>query len=537
MTAFDRPIRRRDFLKAVSLGASASALAACVPATSIPSVPAASGSPVTGGSLAPGSPAVTKTVRFAMTGKVTSADTADPHFATTTHDGRLSSASYEQLARFDESLQATPQLAESWEPNADASEWTFKLRSGVKFHDGEAFTAKDVVYSYRRILDPALKSPGAGNLAALDPDGIEAVNDLTVRFKLKDANVDFPLSTVFRQAYIIRDGATSDDLKATANGTGPFVLDTFTPGETPTVFVKNPDYWEAGMPKVDAIELTAIPEGPSRVAALQRDQVDIIEEPPATDYDSLKGGADTTIVTQVKGNMELIAMAIDTPPFDNPKLRQAMKHVIDRQKMLDLLVGGYGTLVNDIPISETLQYAIQGPPRQHDVAKAKQLLSEAGYPNGLTVKLSVSDVQARFVEFATVYQQLAAEAGVTVELDVRPADTYWDVVWLKEPMYVSAYIARPVDGMLALLYLSKADWNETHWRDPDWDALLAKARATLDLNERTRLYEQAQQQLIDDGGHLVPYMTNTIDAIRKNVTGWTPSGTPFHDFRSIDITS
>jgi peptide/nickel transport system substrate-binding protein len=535
MTAFDRRIKRRDFLKAASLGTTATALAACVPTTT-PGSPAAPASQAPGASPSAGSPAVTKTVRFAMTGKVTSADTADPHFATTTHDGRLASAVYEQLARFDESLQAIPQLAESWEPNADASEWTFKLRSGVMFHDGDPFTAKDVVFSYQRILDPALKSPGAGNLAAVDADGIEAVDDLTVRFKLKSANVDFPLSTVFRQAFIVRDGSSGDDLKAEANGTGPFVLDSFTPGETPTVFVKNPDYWEEGKPIVDAIELTAIPEGPSRVAALQRDQVDIIEEPPATDYEGLKNGADTTIVTQLKGNMELIAMTVDTPPFDNLKLRQAMKYVIDRQRMVDLLVGGYGTLVNDIPISSELQYAVEAPPRPHDVAMAKQLLSEAGYPNGLTVKLAVSDVQARFVEFATVYQQLAAEAGLTIELDVRPADTYWDVVWLKEPMYVSAYIARPTDGMLALLYLSDAEWNETHWRDPEWDALLAKARATLEVNERTRLYQQAQQQLIDEGGHLVPYMTNTIDATRKTITGWTPSGTPFHDFRNIDIT-
>lgn len=535
MTTLNQRIPRRAFLKVASFGATAGALAACVPAVSSPSA-APPGSPSTGGSPAPSTPTAAKTVRFAMTGKVTSADTADPHFNTTTHDGRLNSAVYEQLAKFDESLQAVPQLAESWEPNADATEWTFKLRSGVTFHDGDPLTSKDVVYSYQRILDPALKSPGAGNLAALDPDGIEAVGDTTVRFKLKAGNVDFPLSTVFRQAYIIRDGSSGDDLKATANGTGPFVLDTFTPGETPTVFVKNPDYWQPGLPKVDGIELTAIPEGPSRVAALQRDQVDIIEEPPATDYDTLKNGADTTIVTQVKGNMELIAMAIDTPPFDNPKLRLAMKYAVDRQKLLDLLVSGYGTQVNDIPIASTLQYAVQGAPRVHDAAMAKQLLSEAGYPDGLTVKLAVSDVQARFVEFATVYQQLAAEAGITIELDVRPADTYWDVVWLKEPMYVSAYIARPTDGMLALLYLSDADWNETHWRDPEWDALLAKARATLDLNERTGLYQQAQQQLIDEGGHLVPYMTNTIDATRKSITGWTPSGTPFHDFANMDFT-
>ncbi len=356
MSAIDRQIRRRDFLKAASYGATALALTACVPATS-PSAAPPSGSPATGGTPAPSTPAAAKTVRFAMTGKVTSADTADPHFNTTTHDGRLNSACYEQLAQFDESLQAVPQLAESWESNAAATEWTFKMRSGVTFHDGDALTARDVVYSYKRILDPAVASPGAGNLAAVDPDGITAVDDMTVRFRLTSANVDFPLSTVFRQAYIIRDGSSGDDLKTTANGTGPFMLDTFTPGETPTVFLKNPAYWAAGLPKVDTIELTAIPEGPSRVAALKRGQVDIIEEPPSTDYDSLGSGAETTIVTQVKGNMELIAMTIDTPPFDNPKLRQAMKYVAldlrhDRRirPVLERLVVGRGRFLDDVDL-------------------------------------------------------------------------------------------------------------------------------------------------------------------------------------------
>ncbi len=540
MNTLNSRISRRKFLKVVSVGAAAggiSHLVGCTPAPQATTVPPTAALPTAApqATAAPTVAKVLKTVRFAMSGKVTSADTADPAFNNTSHDGRLISAVYEQLAQFDESLKAVPVLAESWEPDETGSEWTFKLRQGVTFHNGEKFTAKDVVYSYRRLLDPAVASPGAGNLSSVDPDGIEAVDDSTVRFKLTQPNVDFPLSTIFRQAYIVLDGASGDDLKGTVNGTGPFKLKEFTPGETPTVFVKNENYWQAGVPKADVLELTSISEAPSRVAALQAGQVDVIEDPPFTDLEALKSGADTAIVFQAKGNMELIAMQTDKPPFDDNRVRLAMKYAMDRQGMLDLVAQGFGTLVNDIPISSMLEYGVPGV-RERDVEMAKQLLSEAGYSNGLTVKLFVSDVQARFVEFATVYQQMAAEAGITVELDIKPADTYWDVVWLKEPMYVSAYIARPTDGMLALLYLSSADWNETNWRRTEWDDLFAKARATLDSDQRKALYRQAQQIIIDEGGHLVPYMVSTINATRKNVAGWLPSGTPYHDFRALDLT-
>ena len=527
-------LTRREFLKAAGLTAAGATLAACT----TPTTPTAAPTGVQAQPTTPPTVAkVLNTVRFAMSGKATSADTADPAFNNTSHDGRLISAVYEQLAQFDESLKAVPVLAESWEPNEKGDVWTFKLRQGVTWHDGNKFTAKDVVYSYRRLLDPAVASPGAGNLSYLDPDGIEAVDDNTVRFKLKQANVDMPLSTVFRQAYIVPDGASGDDLKASANGTGPYQLTEFRPGETPTVFAKNENYWQSGIPKVDVFELTSIPEAPSRIAALQAGQVDIVEDPPFTELENLMEGADTTTVIQEKGNMELIAMQTDQPPFDDVRVRQAMKYAMDRQKMLDLVAGGHGILVNDIPISSVLEYGLPDPPREHNVEKAKQLLSEAGYADGLTVKLFVSDVQARFVEFATVYKELVAEAGINVELDLRPADTYWDVVWLKEPMYVSAYIARPADGMLALLYLSTADWNETNWRQTEWDAILTEARATLDHQKRTELYHRAQRNIVEEGGHLVPYMVNTIDAKRKNVTGWKPSGTPFHNFRNIDLTA
>ncbi len=519
----ERGLTRRDLLKTAGAAAAGAALAAYVPGVTrqpTPTVKAARAQ---------------RMVRFAMSGKVSSKDTADPAFNTSQHDGRLISAVYEQLARYDESLKARPGLAESWQPNDKGDVWTFKLRRGVAFHDGSRLTAKDVVYSFRRLMNKATASPGAGNLSFMDPDGVTAADDRTVRFKLKQPNVDLPLTLIFRQAYIVKDGATSADLKTKANGTGPFRVKQFKAGESPTTFVRNEKYWQQGSPKIDVLELSSISEAASRVAALQRRQVDVIEDVPIPDVEKLKTGSGTTLAIQQKGNMELIAMQIDVPPFNNDKVRLAMKYAMDRQKMLRLVAGGHGTLVNDIPIASSLEYGLPGPPRSQDIAKAKQLLTEAGFPGGLTVKLAVSDVQARFMEFATVFKEMAAEAGIRLELDVRPADTYWDVVWLKAPMFVSAYIARPTDAMLALLYLSKAEWNETHWRKSEWDGLLAQARATLNYGERKTLYQRVIKMIVDEGGHLVPYMVNTIDATRTSITGWKPSGTPYHDFSTLDL--
>lgn len=519
MRSTDQGMDRRDFLAKTAVAglAASGALAGARPALAR--------------TLAPSK---LKTVRYAMSGGLTPADIADPAFSNTQHDGRLMTAVYEQLTRYDESLRARPWLAESWAANAKGDVWTFTLRPGVRFHDGSRLTARDVVYSFRRLLDPKLKAPSASLLTFIDRDGIKALDDRRVRFRLKQPIADFPLALITKSSYIIKEGSTSEDLKLQANGTGPFVLKQFQPGEDPTIFVKNKRYWVPGLPRADVFRLVSIPEPAARIAALKRGQVDIIENPPGSEVPGLQGGS-TKVVFQVKGDMELVAMQIDQKPFDDNRVRLAMKYALDRQRMVRLVAQGRGTIVNDIPIASFLQYALPGPARPHDVEKAKTLLRQAGYGDGLEVTLSVSDVQARFIEWATAYKAMAAQAGIDVKLNVTPADTYWDNVWLKDPLFVSAWIARPTDSMLGLIFPSNAAWNETHWRRPAWDAKLAKARRTLDVKLRTALYRQLQQEIVDEGGYLVAYMVNTISATRKNVKGWKQSGTFFENFATIDI--
>jgi peptide/nickel transport system substrate-binding protein len=477
-----------------------------------------------------------KVARYAMSGAVTNGDTADPAFSSTQHDGRLMVAVYEQLTGYDQGLRATPWLAESWDHNGNGTVWTFKLRKGVRFHDGSALTAKDVVYSFQRLIDPKTKSPAASLLSFLDPAGIKAVNEHTVRFRLKRPIADLPGALITKSSYIVKRGSTAADLARETNGTGAFRLESFTPGATQTTFVRNKRYWQPGLPKSDIVQLISIPEPASRVAALKRGQVDVIEDPAGSDVAGLRTG-NTRVVFQPKGNMEVIAMQIDQEPFDDLRVRQALKYAFDRKKMIQLVAQGNAGVVNDIPIASFLQYAVPGPARANDIAKAKSLLQQAGHGSGLTVKLSVSDVQARFVDFATAYQAMASQAGINVQLDVRPADTYWDNVWLKTPMFVSAWIARPADAMLNLLFPSDAEWNETHWKRPQWDAQFAVGQRTLDTKKRAVIYRSLQRQIIDQGGYLVPYMVKTVGATRSNVRGYAPSGNFFEGerFKTIAI--
>lgn len=193
--------------------------------------------------------------------------------------------------------------------------------------------------------------------------------------------------------------------------------------------------------------------------------------------------------------------------------------------MLDLVVQGRGTLMNDTPIPSIIEGGLPGPPREHNVEKAKELLSMAGYPDGIDLTFEFAEFGAFENPWATVWQQQLAEAGIRIELDSRPTDTYWGEVWLQDghPFAMSGWNVRPTQAGLALWYKSDADWNETRFKSESWDALLAQARATVNKDERIKIFHQLQQQVVDEGSQFVPFMQSFIDATRSNVSGWVPS--------------
>ena len=502
------------------------------PATTTPATTttiAATTTTEAGATTTTAAPRPLKTLRYGYHAAATSADTLDPAYRTSSTDGLFQGLVSEQIVRLDENLTPTPHLAERWEANADGTEWTFHLRDGITFHDGKPFVAADVVYTFQRLLDPDVASPGAGGLPGLEPDGITAPDDRTVVMRLTQPNVDWPEAITNSHTRIVPEGATNADLAAQSLGTGAYRIDEFIPGEISTVFERNENYWQPDLPKVDFFEVITIPEVEAQLAAIRGGQIDILSRAPAAHLDALDAEADIMVISNPVGSSSVAYCQIDVPPFDNNDLRLAIKYATNRPQHNDLVYGGRAYQMNDIPLPGLIRFGLAGS-REHNLAMAREHLSRAGYPDGIDLTLTLASMED-WIEWTQVWQQQLAEAGINVELNVTPADTYWGDQWLSAPFAMTGWNVRTVDHGLGLWYHSEAEWNETHWADEQFDADLAAARSTTDEAERTRLYHKMQQQIIDEGGHFVPNMFPLSSAVRVGVTGWQPRGV----YYTIDV--
>ena len=397
-------------------------------------------------------------------------ETMDPAKIGGTDDSYHIEAVYEGLVSLNNDYQAEPLLAESWESNEDGSVWTFHLRKGVKFHDGSDFDANDVIYSFKRLLDPAISPGAAGVLSAfMTPDGMEAVDAHTVRFNLTKPDVGFPIDERTKFSLIVPEGAKSEDLRLHGVGTGPFMQEVFTPGGPERILRRNPDYWRPGLPKADCLRITSITEPVARMTSLLSGESDLLLSVDAGTLGTLKDNPDAVLVKTQGAMPQTISVWVDTPPFDNPKVRMAMKLVVDRQKMADVVALGYADPGNDAPVPPTSPVAFTHEIRQRDVAKAKELLAEAGYPDGLDIDVYTAEVYPGMLNFGQVYAQMAADAGIRVNLIRVPDDTFWTDTWLKQPAITSSWGARPPVEALSIAYRKGADWNETHWASDEYD--------------------------------------------------------------------
>jgi peptide/nickel transport system substrate-binding protein len=471
------------------------------------------------------------------TGEADSAKgTLDPAFSSDDPDATRISLVHERLVTLDEKFAPKGQLAESWSSNPTADEWTFKIRPNVKFHDGKLLTSKDVVYTFKRLLDSATGSPAASSMAVIDPNGISAPDANTVVFKLKAPAVEFPALIANRFTYILNAEQPADQLRTKGVGTGPFKVVSFTPGEEPSRFAKNEHYWREGLPKVDAIELRSIPDGAARIAAIAAGQIDLVWDLPLSGLKSLQGNADVKILSIPSPFVVTIAAQTDVAPFNDARVREALKRVVDRDQIIQLVYDGHARVAGDNPVAPWVRYALKDPPKPRDVELAKKLLAEAGHGNGLELELFTSDTVDGFNEIATLFQAQAAEAGINVKITKWPANDYWDSVWLKKPFIMSSWSGRPADDALAVAYLSDAKWNETHWKNPEFDAAIKEARQTVDEKKRAELYQKAQKLLIEDGGAIIPAFPDSIGATRGNVSGWTLHPQKFNkDFSTVEL--
>jgi peptide/nickel transport system substrate-binding protein len=450
--------------------------------------------------------------------------TIDPAYNVTQTDVMYVMALFEPLAWVDSNFGLEPRLATSWEPNADGSVWTFHLREGVKFHDGSDFDAEDVVFTYKRMLDPASASPAADVMPFLTPDSVEVVDKHTVRFTASEPVVELPFRISNKFALILSSGDSTEDIKANANGTGPFMLDEFSPAAVRATLKANPDYWRAGLPKSDCIEISAIGESVARAAAVMGGEADVLLAVDASTVLSVGDDAEVEILQTEAGPLMMMWMMGDVAPYDDVRVRQALKLVIDRQKLVDVALLGFGSIGNDNPVPPSSPEAYRSDPIPQDIDKAKALLADAGYGDGLDIDLFIgaTALYPGLDIMAQAYKEMAAQAGIEVNLVPAPVDSYWDEIWMKKPFSQLYFSLRPASTGLTIAYTSDAPYNGIHWFDDAFDKLVADAGKTLDKDKRRGLYQQAQRMLAEESGLILPAFSAVVSMVRNGCSGFQP---------------
>lgn len=429
-----------------------------------------------------------------------------------------------RLVRPDMDGKPSPDLAVSWSANAAATEWTFELRSGVMFHDGSTFGSEDVVYSLERVLDPETDSPARSAIAMINK--VEALDGNKVKLTLDNSFADLPLLLMDYRLRMIPEGS-GDNIATTGIGTGPFKLVSFD-AEGVTKLVANMEYYE-GAPGVAEMEIIGIPDAQARLQALLGGQIDMERGITAQQSVMLEGSDKFAIQTIPTGNWRGLVFRTDVSPFDDPRVRLALRLAADRQGMVDLVMGGGAVVACDTPVGPRDQYRADFDCPQ-DIERAKALLAEAGYPDGIDIDLHVATLEPTWPVLAEVYQNQAAAAGIRVNIVQVPSDGFWNDVWMQKDAVTTRWNERPADQALNEIYLSTARWNESYYKDAEFDALLSQARQELGFDARRALYVQAQERLWETAGTLIPYhvtrlvgtssRVDNLDAVENNSVRW-----------------
>jgi peptide/nickel transport system substrate-binding protein len=425
---------------------------------------------------------------------------------------------YDPLVRVNNDFSTSPGLALEWTPNGDATLWEVKLRPDVTWHDGKSFTADDVIYTMRLMGDEA--HVGHASVANIRLGELKKVDDLTLQVPLKGPSARLFDSFVQQNTVIVQDGTTD---YASPVGTGPFMFDSFSPGER-SLCKRNPNYWEEGKPYVDEWEDISIDDNTARLNALLGGQIDMMSQLPFNQARAQGDSGAFQVIDAPSTAFQVFIMAVDVPPFDDVRVRQAFRLIPDRQALIDGALAGYGTLGNDLFGRGLPYFADDLEPREQDLEQAKSLLAAAGH-EGLTVTLHTSDIVPGFVEAATLFAQQAKGAGVTVNIKKEPANAYFDtsLLYTKLDFAQSYWTTGSLGAWYEQALASDAVWNETHWRDPSFDALIRQAQGATNEDEAVELWHQIQEIQYEEGGYIGWANQNIVDAAANNVRGMEPN--------------
>ena len=427
-------------------------------------------------------------------------------------------------------LSAQPLLAESWSPNADGTVWTFKLRKGVKFHNGKAMSADDVVATFDRLSDPAMGSNALSVFTGmLSKGGTKKVDDLTVEFHLDAANGNFPyaVSTDNYNSVIIPADSTPE-YEATMIGTGPFKLEKYTP-KVGASFVRNTEYW--GTPALpDRIEATFYDDYQPQILALQGGEIDVIQQLPVLQAAGLLSDPGFTIISTPSSAHQQVHMRNDKDPFKDKRVRQAIALCLDRPKLVAGLMRGKAQLGNDSPFMAAYPSTDKTvAQRALDVAKAKELMAAAGMKDGFKTTLT-TEKYLEIPDYAVLIQNAAKEISGDITLNILDQGAYYgDAVpgkspWLDSDMGITDYGHRGVPNVfLQAPLLSTGTWNSAHFNNKDYDALAKGYIAALDLEAQQGIAGKIQTLLLDETPVIFSYFYDFLTVTKAGAAGVVPT--------------
>ncbi len=450
----------------------------------------------------------------------------DPHIVTAFSSMRRLDLLYSRLVRLDEQMKVVPDLAESWEI-PDNLTYIFHLRKGVKFHNGRELVADDVKYSLERVLDPKTASPGRSYIASISK--IEVLDTYTVKLTLSsplasllDALTSNNISIVPREAV-----EENGNLQRVAVGTGPYLLKEWVVDNSMTL-VKNPNYFEAGYPVTDTIIFRVIPEEASLYAGVRSGNLDVATINDGATIRQAKVDKNVVVMNKPGMNVRVFSFNNQKKPFDDVRVRQAVALALDRTEILTMAEHGMGAATGPIPISAK-EWALDPadlPFGKSDYAKAKQLLAEAGYPNGFSFDIVCSSTYEGGLAVAQVVQNQLKNIGLTANLDVVEWGNYIDR-WVKRDFSTMIELrggSSEPDRFLYRSLHSTGGVNNFLFADAEVDALLDLGREQTAPQERKATYDKLQQELSEKVPLVFLYCPNENQVLSPHVQGFKQVG-------------
>ncbi len=442
----------------------------------------------------------------------------------------------EYLCLSGQTLSLKPVLATSWSPNSAGDVWTFKIRQGVKFHDGSPLTADDVVYTYKLQTNPSSSSNALSAFAGvLSPSGVVKVDDYTVAFHLEAPNGNFPYLTSSDNynMIILPNGYDPAKWQSSFIGTGPFVLGSYTP-KSGASFTRNQSYWGTkALPS--ATQFTFYDTQTPSILALTGGTIDVVGQFSVSGGEQLLSGGYNIIRLKSSAHREL-SMRCDTAPFTDLRVRQAIALTLNRPAIVQALFKGYADIGNDSPFAPVFPSTDTSvPQRVQDVAKAKSLLAAAGHGSGFSTQL-VTEQLLEIPEYAQVVVQAAKAIGVNISLKVESSSQYYGKAtfgnsdWLDATMSLVDYGHRSVPNVFLTAPLQtinaktgSGDWNAAHFNNAQYDKLSAQYIAAVDLSVQRSIAGQIETLLLAQTPIIYGYFYNYLTATASHVTGVYPT--------------